>query len=402
MDVKTDGVPDPRLGVTRREALRRMGTGVIAAPYILRGRYAFGGDGQEYSARAVRLVTESPVVDMLCQFRFADMAAPEPRAPYSWLEDPTAFTESDFATYRDSGVDVIALGWGGGDRDGALQLMARWNGFVASYGDWLRRVDDPRDFGTVAETGKVGVMITFQSSDHLTSVDDVDLFHGLGQRVSQLTYNFQNRIGSGFLENRGGGLTVFGERIVERMQHVGMAVDVSHCGDRTTMDAIQAATRPVIFTHASCRALLPGYMRCKTDDAIRAMADTGGVMGIPFIRFMIKEGPPVGVEDVVDHFDHVANLVGVEHVGIGSDLDIEGYGSPRPGPGGQQSPMSQPNVECYNAYFTEDGFAHIEGLNHSRRAFVLTDALIRRGYGDDDIRLMLGGNFARVLSDLWS
>ena len=131
------------------------------------------------------------------------------------------------------------------------------------------------------------------------------------------------------------------------------------------------------------------------------MADTGGVMGIPFIRFMIKEGPPVGVEDVVDHFDHVANLVGVEHVGIGSDLDIEGYGSPRPAPGGQQSPMSQPNVERYNAYFTEDGFAHIEGLNHPRRVFALTDALIRRGYGDDDIRLMLGGNFARVLTELW-
>jgi membrane dipeptidase len=119
---------------------------------------------------------------------------------------------------------------------------------------------------------------------------------------------------------------------------------------------------------------------------------------------MIAEAPPVSVEDVVDHFDHVARLVGVEHVGIGSDLDIDGLANARrPEVEGQaQGPMTQPNVERYNAYFTEDGHAHIEGLNHSKRVFDLTDAFIRRGYSDDDIRLMLGGNFIRVLTDLWS
>ena len=386
----------------RRTAVRRLGAAALGGPYVLRGRFRLDPlSDQEYSARAVRLVTESPVVDMLCQFRWPDLNEAEPRAPESWLTDPTAFTEAEWATYRDSGVDVIALGRGATSREGALRFMAEWNGFVASHGDRFRRVDDPRDFGTVAETGRVGIMVTFQNSDHFERVDDVDLFHGLGQRVSQLTYNFQNRIGSGFLEHGDGGLTVFGHQVLERMQEVGMAVDLSHCADRTTMDGLDAATRPVIFTHASCRALLPGYLRCKTDEAIRALAAKGGVMGIPMIRFMIREGPPVSVEDVVDHFDHVARLVGVEHVGIGSDLDIEGYGSPRQPPGREQDPMSQPNVERYNAYFTEDGYAHIEGLDHPKRVFDLTDALIRRGYDDADIRLMLGGNFARVLSELW-
>jgi membrane dipeptidase len=317
------------------------------------------------------------------------------------MRDPRAFTEEDFERYLGSGVNVIALGRGANDFDDTIRFLAEWNGFIASHSDWFTRVDDPRDFEGLPESGKVGIMVTFQNSEHLRRADDVDLFYGLGQRVSQLTYNFANRLGAGFLENRDGGLSVFGHEIVERMQSVGMVVDLSHCADRTTMDALDAATRPVIFTHASCRALLPDYMRCKTDEAIRKLADGGGVMGIPFIRFMIKEGPPVSVEDVIDHFDHVVDLVGVEHVGIGSDLDIDGFGSPRQADG-QQGPMSQPNVERYNAYFTDEGYAHIEGLNHPKKMFDLTEALIRRGYSDVEIELMLGGNFVRVLSELWS
>jgi membrane dipeptidase len=148
--------------------------------------------------------------------------------------------------------------------------------------------------------------------------------------------------------------------------------------------------------------LLPGFMRCKTDEAIQKLAEGGGGMGIPFIRFMINEGPPVSVDDVVDHFDHVARLVGVEHVGIGSDLDIEGYGSPRVPPGENLGPTGQANFDRYKAYFTDDGYVHIDGLNHPKRVFDLTEGLIRRGFDDREIALMLGGNFKRVLSDLWS
>jgi membrane dipeptidase len=387
----------------RRSALRTLALSAAAAPAVLRGRYAlFAQSAREYSDRAIRLVAESPVVDMLCQFRFADLRVEGPRPPGSWLSDPTAFTEEDFAVYRDSGVDVIALGRGENGREGALRFMAEWNGFIASHTDWLTRVDDPRDLAEAGRSGKVGIMITCQNSEHFEDVDDVDLFHGLGQRVSQLTYNFQNRLGAGFLEHDDGGLSVFGHRVLERMQEVGMVVDLSHCADRTTLDALDAATRPVIFTHASCRALLPGFMRCKTDQAIRGLARGGGVMGIPFIRFMVAAGPPVTVEHVVDHFEHVARLVGVEHAGIGSDLDIEGYGSPRVPPGEALGPTSQANFERYQAFYTDDGYVHIDGLNHPKRVFDLTDAFIRRGWGDDDIRLMLGGNFVRVLSDLWS
>ena len=202
----------------RRSALRTLAVSAAAVPAVLRGRYAlFAQSAQEYSDRAIRLVAESPVVDMLCQFRFADLRVERPRPPGSWLSDPTAFTEEDFAIYRDSGVDVIALGRGENRREGALRFMAEWNGFIASHTDWLTRVDDPRDLAEAGGSGKVGIMITCQNSEHFEDVDDVDLFHGLGQRVSQLTYNFQNRLGAGFLEHDDGGLSVFGHRVLERI-----------------------------------------------------------------------------------------------------------------------------------------------------------------------------------------
>jgi membrane dipeptidase len=104
-----------------------------------------------------------------------------------------------------------------------------------------------------------------------------------------------------------------------------MAVDVSHCGDRTTLDACEASKRPVLVTHSNCRALVPGHPSVKTDEAIRAMAKSGGVMGITGVRMFVRDKEPTTIEHVLDHFDHVARLVGVEHLGVGSDADLDGY-----------------------------------------------------------------------------
>lgn len=387
----------------RRAALRSMAAAALTAPTVLRGRHLlFAGTPQErvYSARAIRLVEESTVVDLLCQFRFPDHRDGDPSKDRLWLERPMAFSEEDWARYRDSGVNALALGRGASSYEDALRFFARWNGFIASNDERFARVDTADDFERIRAAGKMGIMLTFQNSEHFRRADDVDEFYALGQRVSQLTYNYQNMLGAGFLEHQDGGLTVFGHQIVERMNRVGMAVDVSHCADRTTMDAIEASTRPVIFSHATCRALLPGHLRCKTDESIRAMAATGGVMGIAFIRFMIRLEEPVTVEHVLDHFDHVARLVGVEHVGIGSDMDIDGNASPRRPP--DDPPVfDAPNFDRYQIHMNEEGREGIAQLDHPKRVFDLTEGLIRRGYSDADIGLMLGGNFKRVLSEVW-
>jgi membrane dipeptidase len=387
--------------ISRRDAVTHLAA-FAAAPAVLRARFPlFERATQQYSARAIQLVEESLVVDLLNQFRFADHSEKPPKSQL-WLTRARSMTAADYETYRTSGYRVIALGHGPSDHASAVRFFADWNGFLAEYPDWFTRIDDATDFERVRRSGKVGIMITFQNSDHFRTADDVDTFFALGQRLSQLTYNYQNRLGSGFLEENDGGLTVFGRQIVERMNRVGMAVDLSHCADRTTLDALDVAKKPVVFSHASCRALLPGHLRCKTDEMITKMARTGGVMGIAFLRMMVHPAEPVTIEHVIDHFDHVAQLVGIEHAAVGSDMDVVGNPNPVNGPGAGNP--ATPNFERYRLHRDARGelLLTIKGLDHPKRTFDLTEALIRRRYTDEHIRLILGGNAARVLASIWA
>ena len=256
------------------------------------------------------------------------------------------------------------------------------------------RIDSKAALDRVNQSGKVGVLLGIQNSAHFRSADDVDLFHALGQRVSQLTYNSRNLIGNGSTERRDEGLSDFGVTIVERMNKVGMAVDVSHCGDRTTLDAFEVSKRPVLITHSNCRALVPNHPRVKTDEAIRRMAASGGVMGITGVRMFVKADEPTTIEHMLDHYDHVAKLVGVEHLGVGSDMDLDGY---------DDLPAKE-NEQLRAAYKGSYGFREkidIEGVDHPQRMFDLTEGLIRRKYTDAQIEGILGGNFKRVLGQIW-
>ncbi len=268
-----------------------------------------------------------------------------------------------------------------------MRFFAEWNGFIVAYPGWLLRIGGAGDFGRAHKARKIGVMPTMQDSTHFRGPDDVDTFFSLGQRISQLTYNFNNRIGSGFLERRDGGLSVFGLAIVKRIEEVGMGVDVSHCGDQTTLDALEAATKPVIFTHATCRALIPAHLRAKTGEAIRKMAKTGGVMGVSFICFM-----------VLDQFDYARKLVGVEHLAVGSDLHVVGNANPI---GGGFQPSSQPNFERYGFHSGAGGQIAVDGLGHPKRMFRFDRRTYPKGLQRWDIRMILGGNAVRVLSAIW-
>ena len=391
--------------MNRRTALRALAAttaATLAAPAVLRGRYRlFAHQAKEYSARTIRLVRESLVIDMLCQFAFRDLREEGTPLATRWLREPGSFTEQHLAMFRDSGVNVLALGRGADSYEGFLRFLAEWNGFIASHSQWFTRVDEARDLRAIKESGRVGIMLTTQNSVAFRTVADVDTLYQLGLRASQLTYNTQNRIGAGFLEHKDGGLTIFGHEIVMRMEEVGMIVDLSHCADQTTMDAIAAATKPPIFTHATARALHPTCLRCKTDDAVKALAAKGGVVGVAMIRFLVRPAPPVTVEHVVDHIDHLVKLVGPEHVGIGSDMDVAGRANDVPRAGQQAAPTSQPNFSRYGAFFTENGGAHVDGLDHPKRIFDLTEAMVRRRHSDDTIRLVLGGSFARVIGEVW-
>ena len=258
------------------------------------------------------------------------------------------------------------------------------------------RIDSTEDLNRVKESGKFGVLLGLQRHP-FKRVDDVNLFHSLGLRVAQLTYNSQNMIGSGSTERKDCGLSNFGIAIVERMNKVGMAVDVAHCGDQTTLDAFEFSKKPVLITHATCRALVPGHPRCKTDEAIRKMAAVGGVMGIVYVRNFVRDKEPTTIEHALDHFDYVKKLVGVEYLGVGSDLDLEG---PTSWTAETLNKLTGGHPDAAAYQFREK--PTIEGLDHWKRTYDLTEGLIRRNYSDSDIEGILGGNFKRVLSEIWS
>ena len=179
------------------------------------------------------------------------------------------------------------------------------------------------------------------------------------------------------------------------MNKLGMAVDVSHCGDKTTLDAFEVSKKPVLITHSNCRTLNPNHPRCKTDEAIKAMGAKGGVMGITEVRMFVSPREPTGVDAMLDHYDYVAKLVGVEHVGVGSDIDLLGYDAMPP------DEYKQLKAGYKSTYGFRDKI-DLDGYTFAKRPFDLAEALIRRNYSDANIEAILGGNFRRVLKEIWT
>jgi membrane dipeptidase len=388
--------------MNRRSMLKTaLGAGVasVAAPLMNFGAFElFAGSSTKYSTRAVDLVKQSTVIDMLNPFSlFATMAGFMGENTPTWFTDPASFSEKDWQRFRDSGFNVVhvAVGTGGPDAyDDTLRFLASWNGFIAHNSDWLLRVDGPDRLDTVKKSGKLGIILGVQNSEHFRNPNDVDYFYSLGQRVSQLTYNARNLIGTGSTERNDSAISDFGVSIVERMNKMGMAVDVSHCGDMTSLDACTVSKAPVLITHSNCRALSP-HPRCKPDEVIKKMAATGGVMGITGVRPFVKNSEPTTAEDVLNHYDHVAKLVGVEHVGTGSDIDLDGYDA-------LPEPIRKKLHAVYKASYGFREKDDIEGFNHAQRTYDLAEGLIRRRYSNKDIEGVLGGNFKRALAQIWN
>jgi membrane dipeptidase len=381
--------------ITRRNLLKSAGlatAAVIATPMFNRGRFRlFAASTTEYSGKAIELIRRATVIDMLSVLTL------DFKKEANWFKDPKTFTANDLQPYIDSGINIIhpAVGMGGPNAyDNALQFFALWNGFIASNGDNFMRIDNAADLMRVKKSGKLGVILGLQNSEHFRRPDDVYFFRGLGQRVSQLTYNSRNLIGNGSTERRDEGISDFGVAVIESMNRVGVAVDVSHCGDRTTLDAFEISKKPVLITHSNCRALVPGHPRLKTDEAIKKVGATGSVMGITGVRMFVKGDEPTTVEHVLDHFDHVRKLIGPEHLGVGSDIDLYGYDA-------MPAELNKQLRAAYKGSYAFREKIDIEGLNHPKRMFDLTEGLIRRKYSDADIEGILGKNFERVLAQIW-
>ncbi len=386
--------------MTSRRTALKLGAAAVVAPMFNRGRFALPHlAGQQYSTRAIDLMRRATVVDMLAPLHIGSNGN-------RWLQQPDSITATDFEPFRQSGIHVFhtAVGFGGPNAYVLGQAyFQRQNAMIAARPDLFMRIDGADDFAKVRGSGKIGILLGAQNSDHFVRPDynprdmlaTVDEFHMYGQRVSQLTYNSQNWFASGSTDRVDGGVSDFGAELIARMNKVGMAVDTSHCGDRTTLDALALSRKPALITHSNARALANNHPRCKPDEVIRAAGKAGSVMGITGVRMFVKGDEPTTVEHFLDHIDYVAKMIGIEHVGIGSDIDLQGYDDMPP----------DEYKRLKDSYKGSYGFRDkidIEGIDHPRRMFDVTEGLIRRKYSDDQILGVLGGNFQRVLTDIWA
>jgi membrane dipeptidase len=331
----------------------------------------------QFSSQAAGIVRATTVVDML------SLLTLDWQRLYEWQREPRSFGRAELARLQASGIAVFhpAVDPSAPDAPAAARRwMAGWNRLIDTHPQMLLRIDRAADLQRVKAEGRIGLVLGFQNSNHFRRPADVAEFHALGQRVSQLTYNERNRLGSGCTDPDAGGLSEFGGAIVAAMNRQGMAIDISHCGERTSLDALAASVKPVLVTHSNCRALVH-HPRCKSDAVIRAMAAKGGVIGISVLPMMLSAGRAATLDDVLDQFDHVARLVGVEHVGLGSDTDVDAV-DPR-------------------THRTRSGYA-VRGMRHADRVFELAEGLLRRGYAAADVAGILGGNFQRALTEIWS
>jgi membrane dipeptidase len=307
---------------------------------------------------------------------------------------------------RASGITALNLTVNdrGGDGLSAFEAtsarMAAWRREIAAHPDVFTEARSVADVHAAKARGQLALVFGFQ--DGVPFEEDLarlDGFHALGLRIVQLTYNVENRLGSGSLVPEDAGLTEFGREAVARMDELRVLVDLSHCGPRTTLDGIRASGRPVAITHSGCSALY-AHPRSKDDETLRLLADRGGVIGIYLMPFLNPSGAP-RAEDVLRHLEHAIQVCGEDHVGIGSDqgivpLDVNGEFSAR------FEAVSAQRAAAGIAAPREDTIPYVPELNHPRRLETIATMMAQRGHGDARIEKVLGGNFTRLFAEVWS
>jgi membrane dipeptidase len=267
-----------------------------------------------------------------------------------------------------------------------------------AHQDFVRVVHGVDDIHAAHDNGQVGLVLCLEASTPIENeVDRIDLLYGFGVRQMGIAYSESNTLGTGLKEKYDGGLTVFGRRAVERMNKLGMAIDVSHSSDRTCLDVFEASEKPVLITHAGARAVWP-TPRMKPDDVLKACAESGGVIGLEAAPHtsLSNQHPKHCLESVMDHFTHCVELMGIEHVGFGPDtLYGDHVGLHK---------LFATNLGVHDAHNgpAYEEVPYVAGLENPTECFSNIVAwLVKHGYSDEEIKLVIGGNVMRVLEQVW-
>ena len=295
--------------------------------------------------------------------------------------------------------------------------VATWENFgetLDHIAAWLRRfrgnetllqVKTVEDIRQAKTEGKVGIILGSQNASPIENdLDRLELLHQLGMRIIQLTYNERNLLGNGCWERRDEGLSDFGVAAVREMNRLGIVIDLSHVGDRTTLEAIDLSEMPVAITHANARAY-HDHPRNKTDEVLKLLVEKNGVVGSTAITAFLRTGTKSTVDDYVDAIDDLVERVGIDHVGVGTDYtqdQPESFWKYITSQQGTKYPSTYSRAWAGPAEMANDTTLYPKDLEVPDKFPNLAVALGNRGYQPEDITKILGGNWLRLFGEVWS
>jgi membrane dipeptidase len=246
------------------------------------------------------------------------------------------------------------------------------------------------------EEGRIAVYIHLEGPPRIgEDLDKVDVLYGLGVRCMGIAYSRGNEFGSGLADEHDRGLSDLGYMLVERMNKLGMLIDLAHAGDRTSLDVIEVSRKPVAVTHAGARALWP-TRRMKPDEVIQALAEKGGVIGVEAAPHttLTEKHPRHSLESVMEHFEYIAGLAGIRHVAFGPDTLFGDHVALHKVFAGELSIGS-----AHQGPPRYEEVAYVDGLENPSQFTNVVRWLVRHGYSDEEIAMVMGGNILRLLRE---
>jgi membrane dipeptidase len=306
-----------------------------------------------------------------------------------------------------SGVDIVFENF----MDGTAMITSKagwkWTDVIHDLGirysdfahqDMIYKAETIGDLHRAKGEGKIALVSCLEAATACENeVDRVDVLYGFGVRLMGITYSESNALGSGLREANDGGLTQFGKQVVQRMNKLGMTIDTSHCGDKTAADSIEASDKPTFITHVGARALWNSN-RLKPDWVLKACAEKGGVIGIESAPHttLTKAHPLHSIESYMEHFEYVANLVGIDHVGFGPDTLFGDH------VGLHHAFAAALSIASSRGGVHVDEVPYVKGIENPAEVFPnVIRWLVAHGYSNDDIAKVCGLNALRVLEQTW-
>ncbi len=312
-----------------------------------------------------------------------------------------------YAGMAQSGLDAVFDNLMDGTATITSKAGWKWDDIIYDLGmrlsdiahqDFIVRGETLDDIRRAKENGQIAFIASLEAATAIENeVDRLDILYGLGIRQSGIAYSEANTLGSGLKEARDGGLTEFGRQAVRRMNKLGIAIDVSHSGDQTSLDTIEVSEKPIFITHAGARGLWD-TKRMKPDVVLKAMAAKGGVIGIEAAPHttLTKKHPKHSIESYMEHFEYCVDLIGIDHVAFGPDTLFGDH------VGLHHYFAKQLSIKSAHGAQAFEEVEFVDGIENPAEAFPnIVRWLVKHDYSDGDIAKTIGGNVMRVLQEAW-